>query len=102
MTSKDLNSVIIPIFGLILIIMTLILIRRYKLKPETWPYIAGLVGGVFLFVPIMIGSIMNRSLTELFYYTISNLIFSFAVSVVIYFSFRMIVTRIVQKKNKKK
>ena len=101
MTSKDLISVFMPIFGLILIIVILILVRRYKLKPETWPYIASIGSGVYLYVPLMIESIMNRPQTQLLNYTITNLIFSLVISIVIYFMFRMIVVNIEKKRIKK-
>jgi hypothetical protein len=98
MTSKDLITIFTLIFALVLIILILVLIKRYKLKPETWPYLAGLGSGVYLFVPLMIQSIINRPLSELPNYTVTNLILSLAVSIAVYLMFHEIVVR--SKRNK--
>jgi hypothetical protein len=99
MTSDDLVSVFMISLGLIFIISMAIYIVRYKLKVETWPRIIGFTGGVYCFVSLMIGSIINRQLSGILEYTITNVVSSLALGVMAYLSLRIIAVR--SKRNKK-
>jgi intracellular septation protein A len=91
MTLKDLMDIITLIAILMFGTVTLIFIRRNKLKPETWPSFIGVGSGVCLFVLLMIQSVLSKPLLEPLHYTVTNSISSLTLGIVAYFSMRMIV-----------
>ena len=90
MTLKFLITVITLITALIFVTVTIIFIRRNKSKPETWPRFIGVGSGVYLFIPLMVQSILSRPLSELLGYTVSNTILSLGLGIMAYFSIRKI------------
>lgn len=90
MTLKALMDIITIIAILIFGTVTLVFIRRNKLKPESWPGFIGISGGICLFVLLMIQSIFMEPSSELFNYTVTNSVLSLALGIMAYFSFRQI------------
>jgi uncharacterized membrane protein YdcZ (DUF606 family) len=101
MTFKDSITLFTLGFGLILGSIVFILSRHYKWKQETWPYKAGLVGGIYLFVPLMLQSILSRPLSELVGYTVANIFWSLFLGGIVYFSVRGLVTNRKKEENQK-
>ena len=90
MPLKDLMTIIMLPTGLILGGALLILTKRGKLKLETWPRIVGIGGEVYLFMLLMIQSILGRPPSEFLNYTLNNVVLSLAFGIVAYFSARKI------------
>jgi hypothetical protein len=84
----DLISIVMLIIGLFLAIIMYILIRRGNLKTETWPRVGGIGAGIFMFVGLMITSILLRPISEIVNYTVTNLFWSLAFGIVAYFGGR--------------
>jgi hypothetical protein len=84
MSPIDLISIVLFILGLFLATVTHILIKRGKLKPETWPRVFGIGTGAFIFIGSMIGSILRRPLSEIVDYTVTNFFWSLAFGIVGY------------------
>ena len=86
MTLKDLITIVVIIYGLVWGTIMLILWRRSRTKPKTWPGLLAIGIGVYLFVSSMTASLLLRPISEFVDYTITNFILSFAVGVIGYFS----------------
>jgi len=98
MTPKDLITIVVLIFGLVWGTIMLILWRRRKTKPKTWPHLLGIGVGIYMLVSSMTASILLRPISEFVNYTITNFILSLAIGAVSYFSGRMIARRAQDKK----
>jgi hypothetical protein len=71
----------------------LILWRRYKSRPDTWPRIFGIGGAIYMFVLSIVTSVLLRPSSELVNYIAESIFWSFAVGIVAYFSGRVLATR---------
>lgn len=89
----DLISIVEFMVGLILVIVMQILIKRGKLKPETWPRVFGVGTGIFMFVASMITSIIQRPISEIVNYTVESFFWSLALGLVGYFGGRNLASR---------
>ena len=94
----DLITVLLLIPVIPLAVVVHILIRQGKFKPKAWPRALGIGGGVYMFVSSMATSILLRPTSEFVDYTITNLFWSLAMGIVLYFTAGMLARR---RENKK-
>ena len=69
-------DIIAPVFGLFWGLVTYILLKQNKSKPKLWPRILGFGVGMFAFLSLMTASIFREPISEVLYYTITNLFLS--------------------------
>ena len=81
------------ILWLLLATVMHILIKRGKLKPATWPRVGGIGAGLFMFVGLMITSILLRPISEIVDYTVTNFFLSLAFGIVGYIGGRILASR---------
>lgn len=79
---------IAPTFALLWGIVTLILFRRNKLKPELWPRILGFAAGMYAFSSLMTARILREPISEFVDYAITNLFWSLPFGVIGYLTGR--------------
>ena len=77
-----------PTFALFWGIVTFILFRRNKSKPELWSRIFGFGAGMYAFSSLMIASILREPLSEFVDYTITNLFLSLPIGIISYLTGR--------------
>jgi glycerol uptake facilitator-like aquaporin len=99
MTQKDLISTIQLILGLLLVTILLVLMRRVKIKPELWPPALGIGFGVYVFVALMIESIIVRPAADFGDYIFTNLLSAIGFGILGYVGGHILV-RNAQKKRK--
>lgn len=87
-----------PIFGLLWGIVTYILLKQNKSKPELWPRILGFGVGMYAFLSLMTASILRESISEFVDYTITNLFLSLPFGIIGYLTGREYARR---RENKK-
>jgi hypothetical protein len=93
MNLMDLITMVMLILWLFLATILHVLIRGGKLKSETWPRVFAVGTGVFMFVGLMITSILLRPMSEIVDHTVTNFFLSFAFSIVVYFGSRTLASR---------
>lgn len=79
---------VVPILGLFWGIVTYILLKQNKSKPERWPRIWGLGIGVYAFLSLMTGSILSLPKSEFLNYTVANLLWSLPLGIIGYIAGR--------------
>lgn len=89
---------VVPILGLFWGIVTYILLKQNKSKPELWPRILGFGIGVYAFLSFMTESIFSLPKSEFLNYTIANLLWSLPLGIIGYFAGRTYARR---RQNKK-
>ena len=94
MTLRDWSAIAQLTTGVIWGTGMLIIWRRNKSKPKTWPWIFGVGATVYMFVLSLLGSILpTRPMAQLLDYAISNFFWSFFIGVIAYFSGHMLARR---------
>jgi hypothetical protein len=78
---------------LFLAIVTQILIKRGKLKPEMWPRVFGIGTGIYGFVSLMITSILLRPRSKIVNYTVESFLWSLALAIVAYIGGHILASR---------
>ena len=89
---------IAPILALFWAIVTFILFRRNKSKPELWPRFFGFGAGMYAFSSLMTASILREPISEFVDYTITNLFLSLPFGIISYLTGRAYARR---RENKK-
>jgi hypothetical protein len=89
-TPKDLLTIVVLALGLVWGTIMLILWKRRKTKPKTWPNLLGIGTGIYTFVAFMTFSIFLRPISEFPNYTITNILWSLALGGIGYTSGRKI------------
>jgi len=84
MEPKDLITIIGLAVGLFLVVSMYILLKQKRLKPEALPRVLGVGAFVYGFVCMMTFSAILRPTSEFVNYTIENLFWSLAVSIMGY------------------
>jgi hypothetical protein len=91
-------DLIAPTFALFWGIVTLVLFRRNKSKPELWPRIFGFGAGMYAFSSLMTASILRDPISEFVGYTITNVFLSLPSVIISYLAGRAYARR---RENKK-
>ncbi len=89
---------VVPILGLFWGIVTYILLKQNKSKPELWPRIWGFGIGVYAFLSIMIDSILSLTKSKFLDYTVANLLWSLPLGIIGYLTGRAYARRSENKK----
>jgi len=89
---------VVPILGLFWGIVTYILLKQNKSKPELWPRILGFGIGVYALLSFMAESIVSLPKSEFLNYTVANLLWSLPLGIIGYFTGRAYARR---RQNKK-
>lgn len=93
MATIDLLSIITLIYGLLFTTGGLILYRRSQSKPEVLPRLIGFGAGLYLFVSLMTGSMLERPITQIVDYLVTNTFLSLGFGLVGYISGRKLARR---------
>jgi hypothetical protein len=80
MTTKDLITLIGLVTGLIWVGVFYVLVKREILTARTMPWALTITSAVFAFTLLMTGSVLSRPLTDVFEYTVTNLVGTLGIS----------------------
>ncbi len=83
MSSVDLVAIT---FGLVWAVVTYILLKQNKSKPELWSRILGFGIGVYAFLSLMAESMLRSPKSEFLNYTAANLLWSLPLGLIGYFT----------------